>query len=129
MERKKHMNVAELYEYLNERIPASLSCEWDNDGLMCCPDPDKEVSRVLITLDVTDDAVSAAISGGYDLIVSHHPLVFRPLKSVTPYDITSARVIELIKSDVSVMSFHTRLDAVDGGADCWIRQQIREFAQ
>ena len=111
------MNIAELYEYLDERIPSSLSCEWDNDGLMCCPNPDKEVSRVLVTLDVTDRAVAAAISGGYDLIVSHHPLVFRPLKSLTPYDITASKVIELIKADVSVMSFHTRLDAVKDGVN------------
>ena len=111
------MTIAELYEFLNERIPPSLSCEWDNDGLMCCPDPDREVSRVLIALDVTEEIVQRAIQGEYDLIVSHHPLVFRPLKSITPYSITADKLITLIKSDVSVMSFHTRLDAVTGGVN------------
>lgn len=112
-----HMNIAELYEYLDGKIPAHLSCDWDNDGLMCCPDPDREIRRVLIALDVTDKTVSTAIEGEYDLIISHHPLIFKPMRSVTPYNITSAKVIELIKNDISVMSFHTRLDAVKGGVN------------
>ena len=74
------MKVSELYQYLDERIPRSLSCEWDNDGLMCCPDADREVKRVLLALDITEDVVDAAIAGRYDVIVSHHPLVFRPVK-------------------------------------------------
>ena len=54
------MKVIELYKYLDAHIPASLSCPWDNDGLMCCPDESKEVKRVLVTLDVTDDAIRKA---------------------------------------------------------------------
>lgn len=111
------MNIAELYEYLDKKIPSSLSCEWDNDGLMCCSDPDREVRRVLVALDVTDKTVSEAISGDYDLIISHHPLIFKGIRSVTPYDITASKVIDLIKSDIAVMSFHTRLDAVEGGVN------------
>jgi len=111
------MTIAELYEFLNEKIPPSLSCEWDNDGLMCCPDPDRTVERVLVALDVTEDIVRRAIEGNYDLIVSHHPLIFRPIKSITPYSITADKLISLIKADISVMSFHTRLDAVDGGVN------------
>lgn len=111
------MNIAALYEYLDKLIPRSLSCEWDNDGLMCCVDPDREVSRVLIALDVTDKTVSAAIEGEYDLIISHHPLIFRPLRSITPYDISSDKIITLVQNGISVMSFHTRLDAVNGGVN------------
>ena len=47
------MKIHELYKALNEKIPAALSCEWDNDGLMCCADGEREARRVLIALDVT----------------------------------------------------------------------------
>lgn len=111
------MTVKELYAVLDERIPSSLSCEWDNDGLMCCPDGEREVRRALVTLDVTADAVRRAVDGGFDLIVSHHPLIFGGLKSVTDEDVTAKKVIELISNGISVMSFHTRLDAVEGGVN------------
>ena len=74
------MTVKELYSYLDKKIPTSLSCEWDNDGLMCCPEPDREVKRVLVALDVTAEIAETAVSGGYDLIVSHHPFIFKGLK-------------------------------------------------
>ena len=58
------MTVNELYVKLNERIPASLSCEWDNDGLMCSSDGEREVKKALVCLDVTVDAVKKAVSEG-----------------------------------------------------------------
>ena len=113
------MTVRELYRQLNQMIPPTLSCEWDNDGLMCCPDGDKEVRRVLITLDVTAEAVSLALKEGYDLIVSHHPMIFKGLKAVNEDNYIADKVINLIRGGASVMSFHTRLDAVKGGVnDC-----------
>lgn len=72
------MTVGALYAELEQRIPRALSCDWDNDGLMCCPDPTAQVKRVLVALDVTGDTVRTAAEGGYDLIVSHHPMIFRP---------------------------------------------------
>lgn len=111
------MTRAECYEALCAQIPTSLSEEWDNDGVMCCADLGREVKRVLTVLDVTDEAVSYAIDGGFDLILSHHPLVFKGLAHVSPSDPVSARVIRLILADVAVFSFHTRLDAVDGGVN------------
>lgn len=113
------MTVKQLYEKLDARIPKSLSCEWDNDGLMCCPQPAKEVKKVLITLDVTAKAVRAAIDSGYDVIVSHHPMIFKGLKSINGENYVAEKVIDLIKNGISVFSFHTRLDAACGGVnDC-----------
>ena len=111
------MTVKELYKELDTLIPRSLSCEWDNDGLMCCPDSGREVRRVLLTLDVTDGAVERAVSGGFDMIISHHPFFFRGLKAVTDTQPLSAAAIKLIKAGISVASFHTRLDAVEGGVN------------
>ena len=108
------MKTRELYNKLEERIPRSLSCQWDNDGLMCCPDGNKEVKRVLIALDVTGAVVDYAKNNGYDVIISHHPFIFNGLKSVDDEGYISAKLISLIKSDIAVISFHTRLDAVEG---------------
>ena len=111
------MNAKELYAFLNEKIPPSLSCDWDNDGLMCCADESKEIKKVLIALDMTAEVIQRAIDEGYDLILSHHPLIFSPLKAVNPRDHIARRVIDLIRADVVAMSFHTRLDAVTGGVN------------
>ena len=111
------MTVNELYAKLDELIPASLLCEWDNDGLMCCPNAQREVRRVLVCLDVTADAVNKAIDEGFDAIVSHHPFIFKGLKAVTEESFIPKKAIELIRADLSVMSFHTRLDAVCGGVN------------
>ena len=113
------MTVKELYKILNEKIPSSLSCEWDNDGLMCCPDGERAIRRALVALDVTDAVVDAAIEGQYDVIVSHHPFIFKGLKSINDENYIAEKAVKLIKRGISVFSFHTRLDALDGGVnDC-----------
>lgn len=111
------MTVAEIYAYLNEKIPAGLREAWDNDGLMCAADSAVEVKRALVTLDVTEEAVDYAVSGGFNLILSHHPLIFRPLGSITEDSHIARKVIKLIKNDVAVISLHTRADKVEGGVN------------
>ena len=111
------MTVGELYAFLNEKIPPSLSCDWDNDGLMCCPDPEADVKKVLVALDVTEKVVKTAIKGDCNVILSHHPLIFSPLRAVEPSDHVARKVIDLLRAGVTVMSFHTRLDAVEGGVN------------
>ncbi len=118
------MTAIELYAFLNEKIPPSLSCEWDNDGLLCCPDPTKEIKRVLVALDITGAVVKAAIEGGYDAIVSHHPMIFSPLSQITPSNHTAKKVIDLCRAGVTAMSFHTRLDAVKGGVNDALAEAI-----
>ena len=99
------MKIKDLYEYLNEKIPKTLSCEWDNDGLLCCPEPEREAKKVLICLDVTDEVVDRAIESEFDLIISHHPLIFKGLKSLAAETGPTGRVIRLIKNGISLMSF------------------------
>ena len=111
------MTQKELYAALNERIPSALSCDWDNDGLMCCPAPNAEVKRVLVALDITAAVVEKAICEGYDTVISHHPLIFSPLKRIEPSDPIAKKVIALIGAGITAMSFHTRLDAVEGGVN------------
>ena len=107
--------VSELYDFLDSKFPRSYSCAWDNDGLMVCGDLNREVVRVLCTLDVTDEAIDYAVNGDFDVIVSHHPLIFKPLRGVNPADPTARRVLRCLDKGITVMSFHTRLDAAPGG--------------
>lgn len=108
----------QLYGFLSERIPSALSEEWDNDGIMCIPE-DAEVKKVLLSLDATREAVDKAISQGFDLIITHHPMIFRPLRSLV-----SEKLISLVKNNIAVFSFHTRLDAVDGGVNDELASQL-----
>ena len=111
------MTFKELYDNLSNRYPNVLKCEWDNDGIMCSSNLDAEVNNVLIALDITMDTVNYAIKNGFDTIISHHPLVFRSQKSLMPLNYTQNKLINLIKNDINVMSFHTRLDASAPGVN------------
>ena len=102
------MTVKELYQKMSERIPENLSEEWDNDGLMCSSDTSADVRRALVSLDVTEEIVDYAIENGFDLIVSHHPLIFKPISSLTEDSNVARKVIKLISNNISVFSFHTR---------------------
>ncbi len=111
------MTVRELYTALSRRFPAALSAEWDSDGLMLSPDPDAPVRHVLCTLDATEEALAYAKAIGADVVLSHHPMIFRPLPSVTPDTPTGKRVVTALSAGLSVMSFHTRADAAEGGVN------------
>jgi len=111
------MTVKEIYDYFERVIPRSLSCEWDNDGLMCSPDLSAQVRKVVLALDITKDTVGYAKSVNADMIISHHPLIFRPLKTVNEEAFTAAKIIDFLKNGISAMSFHTRLDALEGGVN------------
>ena len=118
------MKLLELYKALELLAPKSLSAPWDNDGLMCTSSTDKEVKRVLVALDATSDEIKAACDGAYDVLLTHHPLIFKCLKSVTGEDTVSARAILALSGGVSVISLHTRLDAADGGVNDALARRI-----
>ena len=111
------MNIREFYAALDARFPRSLSCEWDNDGISCAPDLNAPVEGIYIALDATEDAVDAAICLGCNVLLTHHPMLFRGLKTVDGHDTGSRKVIRMIQNGVTAMAFHTRLDAADGGVN------------
>ena len=111
------MTVIEFYNKLSELYPSSLSSSWDNDGLMCCTDKNAKVKKVLVSLDATESAIEYAECGGFDLLLTHHPLIFKGLKALNEYDVVGRRVIRAVKAGISVISLHTRLDAGEGGVN------------
>lgn len=114
------ITAEQLYNILSDLIPSSLSCDWDNDGLMVLPSPGLEVRKVLVALDADEYVCSYAVKNGFDAIVTHHPLVFRPLKNVT-----NEKLASLIKNDVAVLSFHTRLDAYSEGVNRVLAEKLQ----
>ncbi len=113
------MTVQQLADVLDKRIPCDLSEPWDNDGRMIIPNPDSEITRVLCALDCTSCTIEKAKKLGCNVIVTHHPLIFKPIGAVLPFDSVGKRVIECIKNNIAVLSYHTRLDSMTGGVnDC-----------
>ena len=111
------LTVRELYDALDRLIPRSLSLAGDNDGLMVCPDPGAPVEGILFALDATEDVVRAAAERGCNVIISHHPMIFRGVKAVDGHDTVTRKIVTLAKENIAVMSFHTRLDTVAGGVN------------
>ena len=116
------MNVKEFYRYIDNLYPKSLSCDWDNDGIMCCADTSASVEKVLVSLDASLGAIEYATANGFDVLLTHHPMIFRKLNAVSIEEYRGNRIVSAISGGVTVMSFHTRLDAGVGGVnDCLVR--------
>lgn len=104
--------VSDVVSALEQLAPYSLAEEWDNCGLQC-GSPDREVTGCLVALDVTLPAIRHAQRMGANLIVTHHPLIFRPLKSISGED----RICRLISAGIASVSAHTNLDRAAGGVN------------
>ena len=103
-----------ILEFLEDWAPQSTKLEYDNVGLLV-GNEDHEVSTVLACLDVTPEVVDEAIALKADLIVAHHPLIFRKLSRITSSDTTGSLIFRLIKNDINLIAAHTNLDAAPGG--------------
>lgn len=106
------MTVKEIFDYLCTRAPLDTAEAWDNPGLLV-GDPRKEVTRVLVALDATDGALATAEAVGADLLVTHHPVIFAPLKRLTADSIP----YRLAAAGIGVVSAHTNLDMAAGGVN------------
>lgn len=104
------MTHAEIYEYINSLAPFNTQLDFDNAGFLVGDKNDTFLGGI-VTLDVTESTIEYALSKGANLIVSHHPIIFEPLKSVTANDL----VFKLIKNGISVISAHTNLDMAKDG--------------
>ncbi len=106
--------MAEIKQILAalERIaPMELRCDWDNCGLLV--DSGKEIESALLCLDVTPAVITEAVSRHADLIISHHPVIFKPLSSIHHTD----PAYQLCRHGISCISMHTNLDAAEGGVN------------
>lgn len=109
------MNCREIIEILEAQSPLSYACDWDNVGLLA-GSPAKEINKIYIALDASDEAVDEAVFMGADLLLTHHPLIFKGIKQITTEDFIGRRLIRLIQNDIAYYAMHTNFD-VKGMAD------------
>ncbi|OOM81559.1 Nif3-like dinuclear metal center hexameric protein [Clostridium sp. BL-8] len=106
--------VSNIIREIEEFAPKFLKEDYDNVGLMV-GDENKIVKKVLLGLDCTNEVIKEAIELDADLILTHHPLLFKRPKSIVKGDLTGEKVITLIKEDIALYSCHTNLDSTNGG--------------
>lgn len=102
--------VKDFYGYLNSIAPFETQEDWDNSGMLV-GDMDAEVKKVAVVIDITHEEINKAKAIGADLIISHHPVIFNPIKSVTKGSVP----YELVASSINALCCHTPLDIADGG--------------
>jgi dinuclear metal center YbgI/SA1388 family protein len=118
----KGPTIGALIEFLRERAPTELAEDWDNVGLLV-GDQSREVSAVMTCLTLTSDVATEAIERGAELVVTHHPILFRPVQQITADTAEGRMLLELIAARICVYSAHTAYDSAAAG----INQQLAEL--
>jgi dinuclear metal center YbgI/SA1388 family protein len=123
MAKQKTTRLADLVGLINSLYPAALAEDWDNVGLQI-GDPNAEVERLLVCLDAEEIAIEAAEKAGAQLVVSHHPLIFKGLKRLTPGDEVGRSLFRAIRNGIGVYSAHTNLDRAADGLNDWLAERL-----
>ena len=117
------MKLNEIIAKLEARIPKSWAEEWDNPGL-ACGGMDDEIDLICVSLDATQDAVAECAERGAGLLLTHHPLLFRPAKSITSETLTGRIITSAIKKGVAIYSMHTNWDSSPEGVNFILAQEL-----
>jgi len=115
--------VADIANWMETMAPLRLSADWDNTGLLL-GDSQCGVLRVMTCLTLTPESVEEAVEGRADLVISHHPLPFRPLKKITTQDMTGRLLWQLASASVSVYCPHTAWDSAAGGINAMLAERL-----
>ena len=103
------MICEDIMKVLEQQAPEAYACSWDNVGLLV-GSKEKEIQRIYVALDATDETIREAISAEADMLLTHHPLIFKGIKQVNTGDFIGRRVIELVKNDMAYYAMHTNFD-------------------
>lgn len=117
------VNVAAVVEYLEAFAPRDLAADWDNVGLLL-GDRGSEVRRIMTCLTVTGENAAEAVEAGAQLIVTHHPILFRPVKRLTTSNPEGRMILDLVRGGVAVYSPHTSFDNTRGGINDMLAQRL-----
>lgn len=117
------LTIQEVTGYLEQLAPPAYQESYDNAGLIV-GDPSTVVTRALLTLDCTEDVVREAAELGCNLIIAHHPIVFRGLKKLNGKNYVERTVLAAVRQDIALYAIHTNLDAVKGGVNWKIAEKL-----
>ena len=110
------VKVKDVLKCLNDFAPVDLKMDYDNVGFLV-GFSENEVSRVIVSLDITSDVIAEAIRENAQLIVSHHPVLFDAVSSVTDNDLVGRKITTMLSGGISAICMHTNLDIVSGGVN------------
>ncbi len=116
------MTVYDIDIFMSGWAKKEYSESWDNDGIMLCGDISQKVTKIQVCLELNKKTLADAIKNGCELVITHHPFIFRPLKSVEGEYFETIKL--LMKSGISVLSYHTRLDAARGGVNDALAEKL-----
>lgn len=105
------MLCREIMDVIERTYPKHAALEWDNVGLLVGR-TEKEVKKIYVALDATDEVIDSVIETGADMLVTHHPLIFSPLKKITDEHFIGNRVVKLLQRDISYYAMHTNYDVL-----------------
>lgn len=117
------MTVHEITSYLEQIAPLGLQESYDNSGLLI-GSPNQKADKTLITVDITEDVVKEAIENNCNLIISHHPIIFKALKKIDYQSDIGSIITKLIKADIAVYAMHTNLDNMLDGVNGILAQKL-----
>ncbi len=117
------MLVKEFISKIEEKFPLSLQQDYDNSGIQI-EGPNFELSNVLVTLDVTEQSVERAIETGAQMILSHHPMFFHPLKSIKAGNFRERMIYPIVMNSITVYSAHTNYDAAKMGLNDLLSEKL-----
>jgi len=123
MNKRQHPRLQDLIGVLHRLYPPGLAEDWDNVGLQV-GDPEARIKRILVTLDADEKTLLKAIALQADAIFCHHPLLFRPLKRLTPNEPVGRILQQAIKNDIAIVAAHTNLDRAAGGLNDWLASAV-----
>lgn len=120
----RDMKAKQVFDALEQYAPLPLQDSYDNAGLQIGLTAEQEVAGALLCLDVTEAVIDEAERMGCNLIVAHHPLLFRGLKSITGRSYVERCVIKAIQKGIGIYAAHTNLDNAEGGVNYRIAEKI-----
>lgn len=110
------MKISEIMAQMEALAPQNLSLDWDNTGLLI-GDMNGQVNNILLALDINEEVIDEAISQNAELIITHHPIIYKPIKSITTRTTPGRWMIKLIQNNIAVFTSHTNLDITTPGVN------------
>ncbi|WOO87488.1 Nif3-like dinuclear metal center hexameric protein [Mollicutes bacterium LVI A0039] len=117
------MKLSKIIKNFELFYPLHLAEDWDNVGLQI-GDPNKDVKTILTVLEITEDVIDEAIEKNVDLIICHHPIIFKTIKNMAYNNSHTNKIVTLIKNDIAVYAGHTNVDIARNGMNDWLAEVI-----
>lgn len=117
------MKAGDIIDVLESVAPPAIQESWDNSGLSV-GDVATQIKSVILALDCTEEVIDEALESGANMIITHHPLIFRGVKKISPETNTGRMLIRAIKEDIVMYSLHTNMDKVISGVSGKMAQKL-----